>query len=61
MSFYFVQDIVFQIINDNGQRVANTFISTRHIRTNVLSNVCGSQLIAMWTGKTRKHIWKVER
>ena len=35
MGFDFVQDIVFQIINDNGQMVANTFISTRHIRTNV--------------------------
>ena len=35
MDFYFVQDIVFQIIYDNGQIVANAFISTRHIRTNV--------------------------
>ena len=47
MGFYFVQDIVFRIINDNGQIMANTLISTRHIRTNIFYNVCGSRLIAM--------------
>ena len=35
MGFYFIQGIVFQIIHDNGQIVVNTFISTRHIGTNV--------------------------
>ena len=34
MGCYFVQDIVFRIINYNGQIMANTFISTRHIQTN---------------------------